>query len=126
MRLVFVVSVTMTDQITLGLMILFFTMMVIVIVVVLMFSGFDLVFIVPGRAVLDGMPMLTGMNVMRAASEKRMQQHRRNRQNAGQKPKHESFTVSRDTFIECLRHFVTSTQSELSLECESGQSGQFT
>lgn len=41
------------------------------------------------HASFDGMPMLTSMSVMRAASENRMQQHRRHRQNAGQGLEHE-------------------------------------
>ena len=49
----------------------------------------------PGDATFDDMPMLTGMSVMRATSENRMQQHRRHRQNAGQGLKHEVLTVLR-------------------------------
>jgi len=54
----------------------------------------DTVAVILGDASFDDMSMLTGMSVMRATSENRMQQHRRHRQNAGQGLKHEVFTVS--------------------------------
>jgi hypothetical protein len=65
------------------------------------------------------------MSVMRATSENRMQQHRRHRQNAGQRLKHEVFTALQThshAVKESLRQFFSSARTELSLECESGQS----
>lgn len=56
-------------------------------------SPVTLMLIVSSDATFDDMPMLTGMSVMRATSENRMQQHRRRRQNAGQGLKHEVFTA---------------------------------
>ena len=52
-------------------------------------------FSVCGDTAFDDMPMLTCVSVMHAASENRMQQHRRHRQNAGQELNHEVFTAFR-------------------------------
>lgn len=85
MRLVVAMPVIMGSQA----MVRFITMMPLM----AMTGDFALVAVVPGRAILDCMPMLTGMSVMRAASENRMQQHHRHRQNAGQGLKHEVSTA---------------------------------
>ena len=79
----------------------------------------------PSDTTFDDMPMLTGMSVVRATSENRMQQHYRHRQNAGQGLKHEVFTAlrtRRHSVRRILCHVFSSAQSELSLECETGQS----
>lgn len=60
-----------------------------------------LMLVMPGDATFDDMPMLTGMSVMRATSENRMQQHRRHRQNAGQGLKHEVLNYSPNSLSLC-------------------------
>ena len=63
----------MSSQSVLSVTITFVTVMSMMSVIVSMMGDFALVAVMPDRAVLDGMPMLTGMSVMRAASENRMQ-----------------------------------------------------
>ena len=105
-----------------------FTGMLVTMILVPVFEVLNTVtpmLVMPGDATFDDMPMLTGMNVMRATSENRMQQHHRHRQNGGQGLKHEVFTVLRTyrhAVRQLLRRIFSSARSELSLECETGQS----
>ncbi len=105
-----------------------FTMMLVIMIVVPvpgMLCTVTLMLVMPSDATFDDMSMLTGMSVMRATSENRMQQHRRHRQNAGQGLKHEVFTALRTrghAARQLLRHILSSARTELSLECETGQS----
>ena len=55
------------------------------------FGDYRVMFVVLDRTISDGNSMLTRMSMMPAASEYRMQQHRRDRQNAGQTAGHRGF-----------------------------------
>jgi hypothetical protein len=55
------------------------------------FGDFRVMFVELNRTLSDGNAMLTRMSMMPAASEQRMQQHRRGRQNAGQIAGHRGF-----------------------------------
>lgn len=52
------------------------------------FGDFRMMFVVLNRTLSNEIAMLTRMNMMRAAPENRMQQHRRNRQNGGYVTEH--------------------------------------
>ena len=99
MRLVIVVSVFLSNRQPVVIIVsgirLFAVMLVpmIPVPVIGMPGTLAFMFIVLRDTAFDDMPMLTGMSVMRATSENRMQQHRRHRQNAGQGLKHEVFTA---------------------------------
>lgn len=98
MRFVIVVSVFLSNRQPVVIIVsgirLFAVMLVPMIPVpVIRMPPLAFMFIMPGDTAFDDMPMLTGMSVMRATSENRMQQHRRHRQNAGQGLKHEVFTA---------------------------------
>jgi len=60
-------------------------------------GGRGLCRLMSGRAILDGMPVIAGMSMVRAASENRMQQHCRNRHCLGQEPKHEFLVISKES-----------------------------
>lgn len=90
------------------------------------FGIFGVTFVVLSMTSYGRFNMLTGMSMMRAASENRMQQHRRHRQNAGYVTEHRglnrsAITYLRNTFGRVLRTNPDRHKPDRHLNLKSGK-----